>query len=48
MPQARQGAGLQWEAPDFKAMKLFDYMTNVRSIDDLKKIYFHYHKTYGE
>ena len=45
--KTRQGADLQWEAPTFKAAWPFDHVTNVRLLDNLKNLYFHYHKTYG-
>ena len=45
--QTRQGADLQWEAPILKATWPFDPVTKVRSRDNLKHLYFYYHKTYG-
>ena len=41
----RQSADLQWEASILKAMWPFDNLTNVGSLDSLKNIYLHYHKT---
>ena len=34
--QTRKGADLQWEAPIFQVTLPFDYVTNVRSRDNLK------------
>lgn len=46
--QTKQDADLQWVAAIVKAKWPFDYVNNVRSRDDLiKKLCFHYHKTYG-
>ena len=46
--QITQGADLQWQAPIVKATWPFDHVTNVRSRDNLKNLYFHYHKCYGQ
>ena len=46
--QARLGADLQWETPTINATWPFDYVTNVRSRDNLKNLHFHYHKTNGQ
>lgn len=42
------GADLQLEAPILEAMLPFDYLSNVRSVNNLKILYFHYQKTYGQ
>ena len=39
---------LQWESPILKAIWPFDHVTNERSLDSLKNLYFHGHKTYGQ
>ena len=46
--QTKQGADLQWEAPILKFKWLFDHVTNVMSLDNLKILYFHYRKTYNQ
>ena len=45
--QTRDGADLRWEATTLKAKLPFDHVTNVRSHDNMKKLYHHFHKTYG-
>ena len=51
----RYGADLHWEAPIFKATwpfkaisLIFEHVTNVRSRDNLKNLYFHYQKSYDQ
>ena len=45
--QRRQVADLQWGDPILKATQAFDHVTNVKSSDNMKNVYFHYHKAYG-
>ena len=44
----RQVVDLQGEAPIFEATWYFDHVTNGRSSDNLKNLYFYYHKTYDQ
>ena len=46
--QTRQGADLQRDVLILKATLFFDQVTNVKSLNDLKNMYFHYHKTFGQ
>lgn len=41
-----QDANLLWEASTFKAIWPLDHLINVRSRDNLKNLYFHFHKVY--
>ena len=40
--QTRQGANLQWEVPTIIGIWPFYHVTNVRSLDSFKNLYFHY------
>ena len=43
--QIKQGTDLKWEAPIYKATWPFDHLTNLKSRDDLKNLFFHCHKS---
>ena len=45
--QTREVADLRWAATTLKAKLPFDHVTNVRSRDNMKKLYLHFHETYG-
>ena len=45
--QTSQGASLYWEPPILKVTWPFDNVSNVKSGENFKSFYFHYHKSYG-
>ena len=44
----KQSADIPWEDSTLKTTKPFDHFTNVRSRENLKNLYLHLHKTYGD
>ena len=46
--QFKQGASLLWKVPILKAVWPFYHVTNLSSRNNLKNLYFYYHKTYSQ
>ena len=46
--QYKQSADIPREDSTLKTTKPFDHFTNVKSRDNLKNVYLHLHKTYGD
>ena len=46
--QYKQSADIPWEDSTLKTTKPFDHFTNVRSHENLKNLYLHLRKTYGD